>query len=132
MNEVQLNITRILEGFRQNHIEFVQAVDLLESYYQTVASHSQAQFFDILSSRLYSENFSHLNANRSPHEFIIRAWAAFGPADALSNHLFALMSWDDPTAMESWAIRIGHEFAFSLFTYRMRFSMGALDAIESQ
>jgi hypothetical protein len=132
MSEAQLNIDRILEGFCQNHIEFTQAVDLLESYYRSISSDARSRFFDMLSAKLYSENFSHLNPNRTPHELIIRTWSAFGPADALSSHLFALMRWNDPTLIESWVIRIGHEFAFSLFTYRSRFSKGALDAIEAQ
>jgi len=42
------------------------------------------------------------------------------------------MHWDDPAAMESWVLRIGQEFAFSLFTYRNRFSKGTLNAIEAQ
>jgi hypothetical protein len=132
MYEMLNNIDRILEGFRQDHIQFTQAVNLLESYYKKIPPESCSQFFDLLSGKLYSENFSHLNSNRSCHELIIRAWCAFGPADALANHLFALMRWNDPTAMESWVLRIGQEFAFSLFTYRNRFSKGALDAIEAQ
>lgn len=132
MCEMLCNIDRVLEGFRQTHFGFEQAVGLLESYYRKLPPQSQAEFFDILRGKLYSEQFRHLSPNRNPHELIIRAWSTFGPVDALSNWLFGLLRWDDPVAMESWAIKIGNEFVHSLFTYRTRFSKSSLDAIKAQ
>jgi hypothetical protein len=132
MYEVSGDLNRIFDGFLQGHIGFDQAASLLEAYYRKLPPGSQKQFFDILAQKLLAEKFSHLNSARTPHELIIWVWSAFRQADHLPPLVFALLRWDDPTTMESWAVKIGGIFNHSLFTHRRNFSKATLDGIKAQ
>src|SRR5438046_2173370 len=132
MDEVSFNLGQILDGFRQRHIGFYQAANLLETYHGQLPPDSQKQFFDILAERLFAEKLSHLNPDRTSHELIIWVWSAFGPTDALPAWVFSLLRWDDPTAMESWAVKIGGMFIHSVFSHRKNFPRAVLDGIKAQ
>jgi hypothetical protein len=124
-------ITRILEGFLRDLAGFDRTVELLESSFQQQPPDRREQFFDLLQSQLFSEAYSYLQSRRTAHQVIIRAWAAFGPADKLPNTLFALLRSNETDGMESWARVIAPEFVHSLLSYRERFSRATLDGIKA-
>jgi hypothetical protein len=132
MPDIEQNIDRIFGGYLQNLAQFDGTVELLESYYHNLSPTERTGFFDVLWRRFSSAPISHLTGKRSPHEIVIRAWARFGPADALPAHLFGALNWSDPAQMESWAVKIGSEFIHSLFSYKVRFSKAALDQVKAQ
>src|SRR2546426_4217133 len=135
MDEVRQTIGQILDGFCENHTDLFPAVELLRACYEQLPAGSQTDFFKILAGRLQSEPISFPSSGSvkpSSHILIIRAWAAFGPADALPKLLFSLLSPDTPEAMESWAYMIGTELQISLGSYSSRFSEAALAAIKGQ
>src|SRR6266481_2284998 len=132
MDYVSFNLARIFDGFRAGHIGFDQAANLLEAYYRKLSTESQKEFFDILAQKLLAEKFSHLTPGRTPHELIIWVWSALGPTDALPAWVFSLCRWDDPVAMESWAVKIGGTFIHSVFSHREKFSKAALHCIKVQ
>lgn len=43
-DHVLSKVDRILEGFRQDHIQFAQAVNALEAYYEKLSAESRAHF----------------------------------------------------------------------------------------
>jgi hypothetical protein len=137
MDEVRQTITQILDGFCENRADadLFPAVELLKACYERLPAGSQTDFFRILAERLQSEPIpfpSSRGVNRSSHVLVIRAWAAFGPADALPKLLFSLLRPDTREAMESWALMIGAELLISLSSYSTRFSEAALATIKGQ
>jgi DNA-binding XRE family transcriptional regulator len=135
MDEAHQTIVQILDGFCENHIDLFPAVDLLKTCYGQVLTGSQTGFFRILEERLQSEPISFpssSNVKRSAHVLIIRAWAAFGLADALPKLLFSLLRPDSREAMESWAFMIGQELFISLGSHKSRFSDAALIRIKAE
>src|SRR6202171_3397682 len=133
VDEVHQTIGQILDGFCENHTDLFPAVALLRSCYEQLPADSQAEFFKILAGRLQSEPISFPSSRsvkRSAHILIIRAWAAFGPADALPDLLFSMLRQDSQGAMESWASMIGTELVISVSSYSTRFSEAALAAIK--
>lgn len=133
MDEVHRTIAQILDGFCENHTDLFPAIDLLKACYEQLPADSETDFFKMLAGRLQSEPIrfpSSANVNRSSHALIIRAWAAFGPADALPKLLFSLLSLETREAMESWAFMIGQELLISLSSYSNRFSEEAVATIK--
>ena len=112
MGEVRETIGQVLDGFCENHVDLFPAVELLKACYEQLPPASQTNFFKVLAERLQSEPIRSPrspNFGRSSHILIIRAWAAFGPVDALPKLLFSLLSRNTREAMESWAFMIGQE-----------------------
>ena len=135
MDELHQTIGQILDGFCENHTDLFPAVDLLKVCYEQLPADSQTGFFKVLAGRLQSEPISlpaSVGVNRSSHVLIIRAWAAFGPADALPKLLFSLLRPDTREAMDLWASLIGEELVISLSSYSNRFSEAALATIKGQ
>jgi hypothetical protein len=128
--DIHQTIGRIFDAYLQDISQFEETVALLESYYLTLSPEARTEFFDILWQKFSSARISHLTGKRTPHEVIIRAWAAFGPAETLPAHLFATLDWKDSGQMIAWAVKIGGEFVHSLFSYRHRFSKPALDQVK--
>jgi hypothetical protein len=137
MDEVDQRVGQILDGFCENRAgaDLFPAVGLLRACHEQLSAGHQTEFFKFLAGRLQSERIhfpSHGNPSRSSHILIIRAWAAFGPADALPGLLFSLLKEDSREAMESWESMIGREFLISLSSYSSRFSGAALATIKAQ
>lgn len=132
MSATQAKIAQILDGFRQGHAQYEETVSLLDSYFETLPSQAHEEFFETLWVQYRSEPISNLNPKRTVHALIVRAWAAFGPANGLPARLFSNLDWNDPKQGESWAIVVGGEFVHSLWSYRGRFSKAALDNIKGQ
>jgi hypothetical protein len=133
MDEVHQTIGQILDGFCDNHTDLFPAIELLKACYEQLPAGLQTEFFKVLAGRLQSEPVpfpSANNFNRSSHILIIRAWAAFGPADVLPKLLFSLLRPDTREAIESWAFIIGEELRISLGSYSSRFSDAALATIK--
>src|SRR6266516_2246193 len=119
MDDVYQTIGQILDGFCENRAgaDLFPAVELLRACYEQTPADSENEFFKVLAARLQSEPISFPSSagvSRSSHILIIRAWAAFGPADALPDLLFSLLRPETPEAMESWASGIGQELQMSL------------------
>jgi hypothetical protein len=134
MDEAYQTIGKILDGFCQNHTDLFPAVELLRTSYEQLPARSRTGFLKILAARLQSEPISFpspVDFARSSHVLIIRAWAAFGPADALPKILFSLLS-DTREAMEGWALMIGMELHMSLGSFGGRFSAAALSTIKAE
>lgn len=135
MDEALQTIGKILDGFRQNHTDLFPAVELLRTSYEQLPARHRSGFFKILAARLQSEPISFpspADFDRSSHVLIIRAWAAFGPADALPKILFSLLKPDTREAMEGWASMIGTELHMSLGSFGDRFSAAALSTIKAE
>jgi hypothetical protein len=132
MSAIQSKIGEILDGFRKGYAQYEETVSLLGSYFETLPPQAHQEFFETLWIQYRSEPISNLNPKRTVHALIVRAWAAFGPADSLPARLFANIDWNNPTQAESWAIVVGGEFVHSLWSYRGRFSKAALDNIKAQ
>jgi hypothetical protein len=131
MPDVRQTVDAIFEGYLTNLAQLDETVELLEAYFHKLSPEAHREFFDLFWRRLSSEPVSHLAGKRTSHEVVIRAWASFGPTDSLPAHIFAILDWKDPLQMESWAVKIGSEFVYSLFSYKQRFSSVALKEIKS-
>jgi hypothetical protein len=83
MSAIQAKIAQILDGFRQGHAQYEETVGLLRSYFETVSPHAHEEFFEILWTQYRSEPISPVTRKRTVHALIVRAWAAFGPANSL-------------------------------------------------
>lgn len=113
MSAIQAKIAQILDGFRQDHAQYEETVSLLDSYFETLPSQAHEEFFGTLWVQYRSEPISNLNPKRTVHAVIVRAWAAFGPANSLPARLFSNIDWNDSKQGESWAIVVGGEFVLS-------------------
>src|SRR5258707_11592371 len=94
VDDVRQTIGRILDGFCENHIDLFPAVEHLKGCFEQLPARPQTDFFKVFAERLQSEPISFPafgSVKRSSHVLIVRAWAFFGPVDALSELLFSLL-----------------------------------------
>ncbi len=130
MYDLQARITEILNGFRQEHVQFEETVNLLHRYFQTLPAEIHREFFKILWLQYLNDPISQTNT-RAVHAIVIRAWAAFGPTDDLAR-IVVSQGWKDENQTKAWVSLVGSELLNSLWTYRSRFSKAALDRIKAE
>ena len=130
MYDLQARTTEILDGFRQEHVQFEETVNLLHSYFQTLPPEIRREFFKTLWLQYLNDPISQANTH-AVHAVVIRAWSSFGPTDDLARIVFS-QGWKDENQTKAWVSLAGSELLHSLWTYRTRFPKAALDRIKAE
>ncbi len=138
MPDLYGTINQILDGTRKGIRDIPQTVENLKAFYLQLSLEDRGRFFEPLWAAILSEPLNPMEESPSGKlsqnvvGVVIQAWGKFGNPEELCPRVFALLRWNDPRSMETWARVVCPQFEVALVDNADRFLKPALDAIKAQ